>query len=301
MSEAIEPDGEMEFKHRFRAPIERLDKTATVRLDDADDVAIGDVLDLVDEDGEHIDSVLVTHAREVAAVDAIETIEEWGVAYPIDDSTALIAELDGLYSDPVRPDTTVRVLAWTPLRELPQRVSPEYVPDDGREISVGHHNQYHARLEDGHVRVTRDRRQPTPDGMASRGSSSCVYAGPVEEASHVHEALDRLFDPQAAVDRGYATLSPLRSRSDPDPDDGEEEPDGLSWFWAKTLTMLVPLAASFAITYWLLAGETLTVNGESATFTPRLVLTSFVPVVVLWLALLFWQSRLQKRRYGGPA
>lgn len=102
----------LEFAEEYVAPIIDGTKTATVRLDDADEIAVGDRVAAVTPSGNEFATLETRRTATALAVEAIGLINLFGAAYSSETVDELLEGVNQHYSETIRPSTTVRIIVF---------------------------------------------------------------------------------------------------------------------------------------------------------------------------------------------
>lgn len=110
-----DPDHEIPLADKWIQPVLDRAKMGTIRYEECADVQVGDVVDLVTEQGDVIERVRVVRTATCKVYESLALLNIFLKPYPTDDVDDLVEGLNQHYSDAIWPATTVKVIAWDPL------------------------------------------------------------------------------------------------------------------------------------------------------------------------------------------
>lgn len=102
----------IEFAEEYVAPIIDGTKTATVRLDPSDEIAVGDTVSAVTPTGTEFATLEIRRTATAIAVEVIELLDIFGAAYSSDTVDEMLEGLNQHYDESIAPQTTVRVIVF---------------------------------------------------------------------------------------------------------------------------------------------------------------------------------------------
>lgn len=100
------------FDDDYVVPILDGSKTATVRLDDADEIEVGDIVPGVTPGGLEFAALGIKRTATANAVEALGLIELFAAEYPTETVDELLEGVNQHYNETIRPATTVRVIVF---------------------------------------------------------------------------------------------------------------------------------------------------------------------------------------------